>query len=72
MTKRKTLATAKQKEASKRNWTVFRLRGVIGLIGCRDMLNYSSDVQAQASITKDYLEDLLAMVKKENANHKHS
>lgn len=75
MTKRKVCKihiSAKQKEASERNWTVFRLHGVIGLMGCKDMLNYSSDIQAQANIIKGDLEDLLDMVKEENANHKHS
>ena len=75
MAKRKTCKTHKtdkQKEACKCNWVVFRLCGVIELMDCESMLDYSSDVQEQASMIKNDLEDLLDMVKEENANHKHS
>lgn len=60
--------TAKQREACKCNWTVFRLCGVIELMDCESMLNYSDDIREQASIIKSDLEDLLVMVKEENAN----
>jgi hypothetical protein len=67
---RKIHKTVKQKEACKCNWTIFRLRSVIGLMGCKDMLNYSNDIQEQASKIKSDLEALLTMVKEENTNHK--
>ena len=75
MTKRKAHkmhSTAKQKEAGKRNWTVFQIRGVIELMGCHDILKYPDAIQKQAGKIKSDLKDLLDMVKEENANHKHS
>jgi len=71
MTKRKThktRQTLKQKEACKHNWVVFRLHGVIELMGCDSILDYSEDVQSQAKVIKQNLKDLLATVKEENAN----
>jgi len=74
MAKRKTRArkSAKQKEACKCNWVVFRLCGVIELMDCESMLDYPDDIQEQAGMIKKDLEDLLDMVREENANHKHS
>lgn len=64
--------TDKQKEATKHNWIVFQIRGVLALMCSKIMLSYSKGVRVQASKIKNDLKTLLAMVKEENANNKHS
>ena len=62
--------TLKQKEACKRNWVVFQLKGVLGFLNQGMWNKYSVQIRTQIVKVIREIKTLLKMVKEENAKGK--